>query len=304
MKKSQVWAVAMDFTKMDSSVFEYTRFLSSLLHPKKIYFMHVIKEMDSFPHLSDEFLAGFEHQQIVEKKLEQEYKIDQYFKDSGISYECHIMTGLPMDEVINLVVRKSVDLVIVGRKKVSGGAGIVSDRLSRNLSCNFLMVPEGYKPKLNNILVTTDFSEHSRIALGKAIEIKGRNEEIRLMTHHSYGVPVGYSKSGKSYEEFVAIMKLNAEKEMDQLLETFDSEIKPIITHRTEVSLDDQILEVAKSNDVDMIVIGSRGQSRASFDLLGSNTMKLLKSNEGIPLLIVKKEGENQNIVDAIKGTH
>jgi hypothetical protein len=38
-----------------------------------------------------------------------------------------------------------------------------------------------------------------------------------------------------------------------------------------------------------------------SYSLLGSNTMKVMKENDSIPLLIVKKEGENLDIIEGLK---
>jgi hypothetical protein len=117
---------------------------------------------------------------------------------------------------LNLVLEIKADLVITGRKKSSKGSSIVSDRLARNLPCNFLIVPEGYESQLHNITVATDFSNHATLAIQKAIDIGGFDENIKIMAHHSYSVPTGYSTSGKSFEEFAEIMKVHAEKGMNE----------------------------------------------------------------------------------------
>ena len=194
----------------------------------------------------------------------------------------------------------SICLVIAGKKKLSGGAGVVSDRLSRNLPCNFMIVPEGFRPKLKNILVTTDFSEHSTLALQQAIDMKNQDGNIELSAHHSYKVPMGYSKSGKSYEEFADIMKLNSGKEMSNWIKSFHKNIIEVLTFRDHDSLFNQTMQVVEENEIDLLIIGSKGQSSASFVLLGSHAVKMLKANERIPTLVVKKKGENLDVIDAL----
>lgn len=300
MKNKEVWIVPMDFTQMDSDILKYTQLLGSISKPEKIHFINVIKEVEIFTYLSGEFL-GYSNQLVVDQKLILENRVEKYFKNTGIKYECHVNSGVPFDEVVHLVLEKKADMVITGRKKSSKGSGIVSDRLARNLPCNFLIVPEGYEPQLHNISVATDFSNHATLAMQKAIDIGEYDKKIKIMTQHSCTVPTGYSKSGKSFEEFAQIMKMNSEKGMNEWSKKFKKEIVPVLTLNKDDSLDHQILDNVKENDIDLIVIGSKGQTKASLALLGSTTMKLLKSNDQVPLLIVKIAGENLSFLDALK---
>jgi nucleotide-binding universal stress UspA family protein len=300
MKNKEVWIVPIDFTNMDLGILKYTKFLSSIIKPERIHFVNVIKEVEIFTYLSAEFL-GYSNQLVVDQKLIMKHRVDEYFKDSGIKYECHVNSGAPFDEVVNLALEKSADLVITGRKKSSKGSGIVSDRLARNLPCNFLIVPEGYEPQLHNISVATDFSNHAALAMQKAIDLGAHDKQIKIMAHHSYSVPMGYSKTGKSFEEFAEIMKVNAEKGMNKWSEKFQHGIEPLLTLNKDDSLDHQILSTVEEKDIDLIVVGSKGQTKASLALLGSTAMKLLKSNDRVPLLIVKVAGENLSFLDALK---
>ncbi|MFT4737204.1 MAG: nucleotide-binding universal stress UspA family protein [Cyclobacteriaceae bacterium] len=299
MTKGKIWAVAVDLTKMDLTVFEYTRFMHSILRPAKIHFVHVVKEIKHSPFIPNEYKEGFQRQLVVEKSLQLEIRVKEYFKDSEVDFECHTLLGAPMDEILNFVDNRSIRLVIAGKKKESGGAGIVSERLASNVGCNFMIVPEGFKPKMSRILVTTDFSEHSSLALQKAIEITSLNPSIELSVHHSYKVPMGYSKSGKTFEEFAEIMKSHADTKMNQWLKPNEAEV--ILTLRNDEPLLNQTMEIVKMNDIDLIIMGSKGQTVASVALLGSHTLKLLKGNDLTPVLIVKMLGENQNLLDAIK---
>jgi len=162
-----------------------------------------------------------------------------------------------------------------------------------------MLIPEDSVPRLNNIMVTTDFSDHATLAMQSAIDIKGENKKINILAFHNYSVPWGYTKTGKTFEEVADIMKINAESEMSKWSNQFSS-IKPNFKLK-EHSIQDEILDFANNNHVDLLVMGSKGQTKASLALLGSSTMKVVKKNERIPLLIIKKEGENIDFIDAIK---
>ncbi len=301
MTNREIWVVAMDCTGLDSNILDYTYFLSTHFPPEEIHFIYVVKDPESHSYLPEEYVETIHHQLIEDQRLIVQGKVSKHMEQlQGISYEYHVNEGSPFDEVINLVMKKSANMVIAGRKKVSGGSGIISDRLSRKLPCNFLIVPEGNEPSLQNVLVPSDFSDHSTLAMENAINMKTNHEKIGIIAHHSYSVPFGYSKSGKSYEEFASIMKSNSKKEMDRWRRTFSHNITPIITLNNNDSVSDQILEVAGNNKIDLIIIGSKGQTPGSLALLGSNTVKLLHSNERIPMLVVKEKGENLSFLDAL----
>jgi nucleotide-binding universal stress UspA family protein len=81
----------------------------------------------------------------------------------------------------------------------------------------------------------------------------------------------------------------------------FQHGIESVLTLNKDDSLDHQILSVVAENDIDLIVIGSKGQTKASLALLGSTAMKLLKTNDQVPLFIVKIAGEYLDFLDALK---
>jgi len=299
MKKNNTWVVTIDFSPIDTEVINYAKYLGALQRPEKIYFVNVVKEFVSY--ISEGF-QGVQEQILMDQKLQQENKVDMLFKDVSIPHECHIMTGTPFEEVIELVQNKSASLVIAGKKKISTGSGIVSERLSRNLPCDILLVTEDFKPNLSNVLVTTDFSERADLSMEKALELLSeKREEINFYAHHSYSVPFGYSILGKSYDEFAEIMKSSAEKEMFKWLRKFDHKISPILTLKGETSFAKQVIEQTVKLNIDLIVMGTRGQTAASLELLGSNTMKVLKEDTQVPILIVKKPGENISFIDSMR---
>ena len=62
----------------------------------------------------------------------------------------------------------------------------------------------------------------------------------------------------------------------------------------------DTLLHHAKKNKVGLIVIGSRGRTDSAALLIGSVAEKLIALNNEIPMLILKKKGENMNFLEAL----
>lgn len=299
MKDIKNWLVTIDFTPIDNTVIGYVKFLSQIFTPECIHFVHVQKEEPTYRYLPEEYME-LSGQVTEDKKLQLASKVEHHFTSTDVSLKYHVEHGNPFDEVMEVVFKNHVGMVIAGRKQTSSGSGIVSDRLSRNLPCDFLLIPEGCKPTWKNILLTTDFSSHASQALETACLLKGRDNESEMVVLHSYEVPSGYSKLGKSFEEFAEIMKGHASKYMDKWLNGLKPK-KTELVLKTSIPLAQQIMDISRQNDVSMIVMGSKGQSRGSLMLLGSNAMKLMKINDEFPLLIVKKEGENMGLLEALK---
>ncbi len=298
MKNSGTWVLAMDFSEMDINLLKYTAFLTTRWKPDQIHLLHVEKEREESSYVPIEF-EELRHQLTVDSKLKMEHKANTFFESTGIEVAVHVRTGHALDEVLNFVKDKSAGLVIAGRKKMSDGSGIVSDRLSGNLPCDFLLVPEDSVPRLDKIMVPTDFSDHARLAMERAVAIQKENKTVDLLSAHLFAVPWGYTKTGKTFEEFAEIMKSNAHIEMAKWSHQFPT--TKAVLELAENSAQQSILDLASDRQIDLIIMESKGQSKVSYALLGSNTMKVMKANDAVPLLVVKMEGENHDFLDALQ---
>lgn len=92
---------------------------------------------------------------------------------------------------------------------------------------------------------------------------------------------------------------MNAENKMSSWLKPNHAEV--ILTLREEEPLLNQTLEIIRNHEIDWIIIGSKGQTASSVALLGSHTIKLLKGNDLIPVLIIKMRGENYNLLQGAR---
>ncbi len=300
MKKKEKWIVALDFTPMDLDILRFTKSLGTLLEPSEIVFVNVQKDEPWNPFLGNGF-KNFAHIISEEKRLVLKEKVEQTFKDTPLPIEVKMLQGEPFTEIIDLANQRNTDLVIVGKKHQSNGSGILSIRLSKVLNSNFLLVPEGAEPHFQNVLVSSDFSEFSALGLKQALQLKKEVEGLKINIFNGFDVPSGFTKIGKSHDEFEEIMRENSEKALDHWLTKLGHTGPQILKSIENKSVTKLLLEAAKDINAGLIIMGSRGRTATTRILLGSHTWKLIQQNDAFPLLIVKKKDAHFTVRDLIR---
>ena len=99
-------------------------------------------------------------------------------------------------------------------------------------------------------------------------------------------------------------MKENAQSEMSQFLAEHKLEIKNHKPHYTRCKashLPSALYQFAVANNVDAIVIGSRGRDNISSFLLGSVTEGLIEHDQYMPSIIVKSKKDHMGVLEAIQ---
>lgn len=144
---------------------------------------------------------------------------------------------------------------------------------------------------MKKILVPTDFSETADKARDYAIQL-AQLIEAEIILLNTYHVPY----SGASAGTLINIDKIaleEAEKAMDLQLEYVNNNYANIkfSTLCRSGLLIDSIRRISENNDVDLIVLGTKGASGAIENMLGSNASSLV-GNVNIPIITVPKEGK------------
>ncbi len=288
--------VGLDLSLMDKTLIEYTAFLSYYFRPEKIYFINVQPDLDIPDELREEF-PGFDQPRDELIKVEMKEKVASFFpdhKDFDIEYE--VIEGSARKEMLHWSHVKNIDLLIAGRKKDLKGSGMIPQQLARKVSCSVLFVPEKAKMSIRNILVPIDFSEYCSMALEEAHEIAKIDKEVKIHLQHAFEVPMGYSKTGKTEEEFAEIMKRHASKRMKKFLEetgkNADSYQLIYSFNQEHQSAADLINKAAHDMSADLIIIGARGRTALTALFLGSTAEKLITRDSDIPLLVVKHKAK------------
>lgn len=292
--------VGLDFSAVDNTVIKYASFLCELLNPEKVYFVHVEKSFDIPDELKEKFN---ELTQPVDEyvKGELEKKIKENFNQKW-DYSLDILEGDPFHKLLHWQQVKEIDFAIFGEKKNKQGTGIIAHKLARKVTCPVAFIPDGSEPEISSILVPNNFSKHSKLAMQNAVSI-AKKTKAKIISQNVYKVPTGYYTTGKSYEEFAKIMKEHAEEASKEFIEEFKkdyADITPTFTLSEDADPVNEIMKVAEKNNVDLIIIGSKGRSDSAAVLLWSVAENLVKNEKDIPLIIIKMKDENLSFIQAL----
>ncbi|WP_373523226.1 universal stress protein [Aquiflexum sp.] len=296
--------VCLDQSELDATLVRFASFISNVNQTKKIYFTNVIRNLnipkdvlEEFPHLIDNM--------VEERKAQMKEVVEMNFgEDHHVEFSYVVKEGQLSKKILKLAHEKSADMILVGRKVTLPGTGVVSQRLARRASCSLLIIPEKSEPKMEKLLVPSDFSDYSKDAMEEAIlivEKYGGNAEI--VCQNVFTVPSGYHFTGKSYQEFTAIMLMHAEINFKKFIRKIDSKnikINPVYTQDEDDDPVEDILAKAKEIGADSIIIGAKGRTAATALFIGSMAERLIQLNDEFPLLVTRPKGKNAGILDYI----
>jgi nucleotide-binding universal stress UspA family protein len=301
MYKLERLLVALDLTEMDEVLIKYASQLAKFLKSEKVYFVHIAKSLElpddlkkNYPDLmapTDESMTD-----SINKKIAETW-------DNG--YECEkvveIKEGNPSEQLLKWIDIKSVDMIVMGRKRKLKGGGIVPQKIAKVVHTSLMLVPEDFSFQLDKIVVPVDFSKHSKLVVEEALAITKGND-ISLTIFHVFRVPVGYHKTGKTYDEFATIMKGHAHNDFTDFLKRndFPEELNCQYVLDSDDAPADKIFDFASKEKANMIIMGSKGRTGIASILLGSVAEKVITYDSEIPLMIVKEKGENLGFFKAL----
>ena len=141
---------------------------------------------------------------------------------------------------------------------------------------------------MKKILVPVDFSEHAGYALEVAVKL-AKDFGAEIIVLHMMGLSEAYLTKSESEEAAEAhfYMKL-AKKRFGAFLDKPFLEGVKVTEMVQNYKIFSEINELAKENNVDLVVMGSHGASGVSEIFVGSNTEKVVRSSE-IPVLVIKE---------------
>jgi len=121
------------------------------------------------------------------------------------------------------------------------------------------------------ILVGFDGSEHSKKALKKAEKIATQNQSHLIIVN--------------VYRELVT-RQFSIEM-LEKAKKTISDTVSAEITSSRNTNVDNELVEIAEKNGVDLIIVGSRGMGEAASLLLGSVSHEVA-INAPVDVLIVR----------------
>lgn len=296
--------VCLDQSSLDETLVRFASFIAKANQTKKIYFTNIIRNLN----IPKEVLAEFPNlieNMVDERKAQMKEVVEENFVNHDDIEFCYVVKeGQLSKKVLKLAHEKSADMIIVGRKVDLPGTGVISQRLARRASCSLLIIPENSNPKINRLLVPSDFSDYSKDAMEEAILIAEKySKKTEIVCQNVFTVPSGYHFTGKSYKEFTTIMQMHAEinfKKFIRKIDTKNIQITPVYTQDEDDDPVEDILAKAKEINADAIIIGAKGRTAATALFIGSMAERLIQLNDEFPLLVTRPKGKNAGILDYI----
>lgn len=296
--------VCLDQSSLDETLVRFAYFIANANQTKKIYFTNVIRNLNIPKEVLSDFPNLIENM-VEERKGQMKEVVEKTFGTAGdIEFSYIVKEGQLSKKILKLAHEKSADMIIVGRKVNLPGTGVISQRLARRASCSLLIIPEYAVPKIDRLLVPSDFSDYSKDAMEEAILIAEKyGNNTKIVCQNVFTVPSGYHFTGKSYEEFTSIMKMHAEinfKKFIRKIDTKNIQILPVYTQDEDDDPVEDILAKAKEINADAIIIGAKGRTAATALFIGSMAERLIQLNDEFPLLVTRPKGKNAGILDYI----
>lgn len=292
--------VGVSLGKQDGASIRYAGMISRLAKSEKIIFFHVTSAKDLPDDLRNEFpdLAEPADKSVKEGL---EALVEKHFDGySKTKLECEVAEGSPLVEFLRRAKEYDIDLIVMRKARGPAVSGTLFEKIARKAPCSVMFVPEGTKTWFNDIVVPVDFSENSADALEVSVAFALASSVSQIHCLHVYDVPIGYYKTGKSYEQFAEIMKGHAEKNYREFIAGIDLRgvsVVPVFKLAKKASVG--IEETINTYDRFLVVIGARGRRAAAAVLLGSVAEHLIKTSD-LPILAVKKKGTGMSLLDAL----
>ncbi|MBI4180891.1 MAG: universal stress protein [Chloroflexi bacterium] len=224
-------------------------------------------------------------------------------KGTEVRVTAKVEAGEPAESICNLVDTNKVDLIIMASVSTAGlkvgkMLGSVTDQVCRTVPIPVMLIrPQNIKQTgkkrrlVNHILIPLDGSELSKLALpiGEelATKLKVRTTLFRMATM------IRIYDDGSGYTAYVDYTTLNEDEKRrvtDEMI-ALKKELKERglkVTHLVTSGFDaaNEIIEVSKKIDADLVVMSTHGQSGLGRWVFGSVAEKVLRHGE-TPLLLV-----------------
>jgi nucleotide-binding universal stress UspA family protein len=161
--------------------------------------------------------------------------------------------------------------------------------------CSVWLAPGGAPCRIASILTPIDFSSHSADALATATSIAAAAGVDRVCALHVF-----FDSSTIRYDEHVEEIRGQEEAAFERMVASVDCHgvtVEPLFEERTDVPR--AILQAAERLGSDLIVMNTRGRSRAAAVFLGSVTSATMAQTH-VPLLAVKHFGSHLPLLSAL----
>lgn len=175
-------------------------------------------------------------------------------------------TNKPYEAIVDEAKKREIDVIIMGRRGHTGLRkilmGSVTERVIAYAPCKVLIVPKDAEIRGEQILIATDGSDYSRLAESEALSMAKRCDKVRNII----AMCVARTPDRKRWAEE------NVER-VRSLGEAQGLKITPVALVGRPYH---EIVETARREDVDFVVVGRIGKTGFRRILMGSVSEKIV----------------------------
>lgn len=301
MKNFEHWFVCLDLSKMDDILIGYTHFLTSVIKPTTISFLHVVESGNVAKEMAELF-PDIESDQDFEEVIRDELnnKVEEHFGENDIEIRLIIKEGRPTDQIIELMNTMDPDLLMMGKKTGYVGEGVIARRIVKYVPASILFVPETSRYAMNTILAPVDFSTQSAKAVKLARNLvepqKGSVQAQHIFKYPSHFFPYMPTEDDKDK------IRGHIEEQKREFIEEHEisDDVTFTLTLHKEGRIGDEVYDEAVRNQADLIIVGSKSDKKITSILRDDFTDKMTYYSFGIPLLIVKNKEKHQKFLKTL----
>jgi nucleotide-binding universal stress UspA family protein len=228
-------------------------------------------------------------------------RLHKLIGDEPIDWEPVISVGYPGDEITRIAEEKKADLVITATHSRTGLKrlilGSVTLNLIRSLNCPILVVRGSLSSKkpdiaLKKILVGCDFSVDSLLAFQHGINL-AQEYQAELHLVHVIEPPIYENLiKPKDADEVKLDLRTKLKNQMAQMVPEEALHWCDLKSNLLAGLPHEEITKYAVVNNIDLIVMGVRGQSLQEKTLAGSTMIRVIRQAP-CPTLVTKAHAEN-----------
>ncbi len=216
----------------------------------------------------------------------------------GVKTDLLVDDGHPASRILERAGALRPDLIVMGTHGLGGFErlvlGSVAEKILRKAACPVMTVPPpavtAARLPYMRLLCPVDFSESSLAALRFAFSL-AEEADADLTILHVFDWPPDDELLVERFDanEFRQVVEQDARRRLDALV---TEDVRDWCKPATKVGYGKpyrQILEVARAESTDLIVIGVRGRNALDLTLFGSTTNQVVRS-ASCPVLTIREQ--------------
>jgi nucleotide-binding universal stress UspA family protein len=207
-------------------------------------------------------------------------------QSDGIPCAAEVVLADPFEGIVRAAEAARPDVLVIGphRRQVLRDVfvGTTAERTLRAAGCPVLMANAPPVGRYRRMLLATDLSEGAMQAAGKLLEL-GISRECDLVLLHVFEAPAvdlvaRAAIPSETRQVYLEEARSAAARDLHSFAGGSDLGAFRQIVRRGQGSIAREILSVADDEQVDLIVLGTRGRSGAARVVLGSVAEEVLRS--------------------------